>query len=405
MDLEDIEQTLATWDRTAELDAATRRTIAQDLRPKVVPKGRRVRPEHLGDRLWLLVEGTIVRVRDGHPERLQAHLGLGDAVEVFELDENRDHYAVTESDCETLLVSREALQRSQTARHESDSIELDEDDAALFAELYELITTERLKLPTMPEVAMRVQQLSDDPDATAEDLTQVIQRDGAIAGALLQAVNSPLFRAAEPILTVRDAVVRLGFKNTSMLALNMSLRAVFKAKSPASRRLMHNVWVQSVLLSTFAFGLAATLRNGLLKERALLAGLIARIGAIPVIQFLEMRNERLSESALNRQVERFQGLAGALVTNYWRLGEDLVQVCEAYDDWSRTPDDERDDYASVVLLARYALHIHLGLPTPDPATIPAFEVLGVAPPAPGEPIALLEQQAAELAAMRSILGG
>ncbi|MFN4264050.1 MAG: HDOD domain-containing protein [Thioalkalivibrionaceae bacterium] len=405
MDLEDIEQTLATWERTADLNPEARNAIAHELRPKNVPKGRRVRPDHLNDRLWLLVEGSIVRVRDGHPERLQAHIGLGDAIEVFDLGESNEHFVITESDCQTLLISREILQRSQTAQLETNTVALDEDDAALFAELYDLITSERLKLPTMPEVAMRVQRLSDDPEATAGDLTETIQRDGAIAGALIQAVNSPLFRAAEPIQTVRDAVVRLGFKNTSMLALNMSLRSVFKAKSPASKTVMHDVWVESVLLSTFAFGLAAELGRGLLRERALLAGLVARIGAIPVIQFLEMRSIKLDERQLRTQVERFQNITGALVTNYWRLGEDLVEVCEAYDDWTHVPEGEAIDYASIVVLARYEMLVHLGQPTPDPAEIPAFGALGITPPEAGESIPLLQSRAAELAAMRSVLGG
>ena len=60
------------------------------------------------------------------------------------------------------------------------------------------------KVPQMPEAAMRIRQLLDDPRTSLEQLARVINSDPPLAAYLMQFAESPLIRGARPTQTMRD---------------------------------------------------------------------------------------------------------------------------------------------------------------------------------------------------------
>ena len=49
---------------------------------------------------------------------------------------------------------------------------------------------ERLPLPTLPEVAIRVREIVDDDNATISDVAQIIETDAALSARIIQVANS-----------------------------------------------------------------------------------------------------------------------------------------------------------------------------------------------------------------------
>lgn len=346
-----------------------------------------------------LVDGCMVRVYDGITERLQSFLGLSDPVDLFPEARDEGDCVITETPCKLLRIPVMALDAALATGTRVEAIDLDPTEAAFLAELYQLITDNRLELPARPEVALRIQDLASDSDTCIDDLTEIIQRDGTIAGALLHATNSPLFRAVKEILTVRDAVLRLGFRNTRMLTMNLVLRQAFKAKHRATREAMKRIWADSVLCSAYSYLISDVL--GILhRERALLAGLVAEIGAVPIIQFIETRDADPCPELIESLIGKLSSVAGVLVINYWGLGEDLVRVAEESTSWSYEAGEP--DYASIVIVGKWAMLHSEGRPHPDAAEVPAFRILGLPPPAPGEPIAALADSGELLESLKSM---
>ncbi|HEY0664377.1 MAG TPA: HDOD domain-containing protein, partial [Thiobacillaceae bacterium] len=60
----------------------------------------------------------------------------------------------------------------------------------LYRAVVDALTQDRLTLPTLPEVAMRIGQATQDENATASRLASEIGRDPAIAVRLLRVANS-----------------------------------------------------------------------------------------------------------------------------------------------------------------------------------------------------------------------
>ena len=102
-------------------------------------------------------------------------------------------------------------------------------------------------LPTLPEVAVRLQQVVDDPRSDARDVARIIQEDPSIATKVLKVVNSVFYAPAHgmKITELQAAIARLGFMAVSNIALSTSVfRACARAQQPVFDR--REFWRHSV---------------------------------------------------------------------------------------------------------------------------------------------------------------
>ncbi len=61
-------------------------------------------------------------------------------------------------------------------------------------EIIGLIKTDQLVLPTLPEVALRVRDVAEDPESSLGDIEKVISSDAALCARIVKVANSPIFR-------------------------------------------------------------------------------------------------------------------------------------------------------------------------------------------------------------------
>ena len=80
-------------------------------------------------------------------------------------------------------------------------------------------------LPTLPQVALRIIGMINDPDSTTEDLEEVLTSDPAIVHKLLQVVNSAIFAGGghKGAWSLHEAIVRLGRKKVGAIAQQIKL--------------------------------------------------------------------------------------------------------------------------------------------------------------------------------------
>lgn len=374
----DLSRLLATLELTRDLDAATRQELVARSLLHELPAGQRLHPAAFAGERWFLIDGSAVRMSQATGHRLQCCQRLSDPLEVFGDSPAAEDVLVAEAPCLFLRLPHAALEAALATRMEVEDIELDATEGDFLGELYETISSKQLELPARPEIALQIQDLTTDPESGLAELTELIQRDGTLAGALVSATNSPMFRGAKQILSVRDAVVRLGFHNTRIITMNLALRRAFKARYDVTRQAMQEVWSEGVLIAAYAYLLSDTLKL-LHRERALLAGLIAGVGAVPIIQFVEMRDPTPQRERVDALVRKLQAITGVLVINYWGLGEDLVKVAEQAHNWNYRAAEP--DYASVAIVGRWAaLQSEQRADRPPAAEVPAFAILGLSEP-------------------------
>src|SRR5688572_21842385 len=119
------------------------------------------------------------------------------------------------------------------------------------SEVEQLLLTGGLKVPMLPQVATDVLQAAGDDKCDAARLSGLIHKDPALAGRVLKIANSPLYMAKSPLVSLQQAVARLGFGTLTEIALAASVESgVFAA--PGFEAEIQSLWQEALATAAFA---------------------------------------------------------------------------------------------------------------------------------------------------------
>lgn len=187
------------------------------------------------------------------------------------------------------------------------------------------------KFPAMPLVASQVLGLLDDPDASVQQIQELIAGDAALSLRLLQVANSSLYASMRECETIGEAVVRLGFATIRSWLLATATQSAFLSEKPSGElRLLYR---QSVLCALAAKS-AARLSRAHDPESAFVAGLMQNIGQLLLAQnhprtFTHIHQRCVEEGRPYHEVEREllafdHADASGLVLARWGLAQEQV---------------------------------------------------------------------------------
>lgn len=227
---------------------------------------------------------------------------------------------------------------------------------------------DRLTLPTLPEVAHGIRCLVRNDDVSAARLAREILRDPAIAVRLIRVANSAAMRGGHHVANVQQAVTRLGFEYTRMLVDGLALEQMFRAHDRNLHERLLLCWRDSVEVAALARALAEQCTL-LPPEMAMLAGLVHRVGVLPILRLAETHAHTVdSDKVLDETIDALAPRIGRMILQAWHFPPELVEVPVLWADLSRDHAGAAD-YADVIIVAVLRLR-----GAPD-AFAPAFRKL------------------------------
>lgn len=246
-------------------------------------------------------------------------------------------------------------------------------------EIITAIKNDQLVLPTLPEVALKVREVADDPDTDIEKLSSVIGGDAALSARIIRVANSPLLRASRAIEDLRTALMRLGIQYTCNIATGLAMEQMFQATSDLVDMRMREVWSRSSEVAGISHVLCKHYTR-LRPDQATLAGLIHKIGVLPILTYAEDHPALLKDSlTLDAVIETIHAPIGDLILRTWGFPEELAHIPTQHLDFTR--DIAKADYADIVTVAM--LQSYAGSDSPmakiDCKQVKAFERLGLDP--------------------------
>ncbi len=133
-------------------------------------------------------------------------------------------------------------------------------------------------LLSLPDAALRINQLIDRPSTRPEDLAEVILCDPALSARLLRLVNSAYYSRPRPIDTVSQAIQLIGFDALRNLVIATHAVDMFKGLPPDKIN-MERFWFHGVACGIAARELALHkyIPDG---ERLFIAGLLHALGKL-----------------------------------------------------------------------------------------------------------------------------
>ena len=138
------------------------------------------------------------------------------------------------------------------------------------------------QLPTLPSVAVRLLELTRNPDAEISDVITTIRTDPAISAKILKASNSSYFGFRAKITSIDRAVPLLGTNVVTSLALGFSLTDSTTTTGPMYQY-YNAYWLRSVVHAAASEMLGQKSEPGLECEY-FLAGLLADIGRLAMLK-------------------------------------------------------------------------------------------------------------------------
>lgn len=266
--------------------------------------------------------------------------------------------AQADSDISILRVSQKIMSsRDASSNHYSQLVIPDElADNPLLQSFQDHYLCEKLELPTLPEVAVKLRHAIQQDVGIAE-ATKIIQLDPVISAKLIELANCPLYVCTSPAKSCLEAIGRIGLNATRNLVISISLHQIYKSHSPLIKKLLDRLWKQSVQISILSFVLAKITRQAN-PEEALLAGLICDLGAVPFLHFVDkLPKDYFDEEDLNQALACVKGPIGYKLLTEWGFPEEFIKVPIFSSDWFQNTSDQLC-LTDIVVLAR--LHNEMG---------------------------------------------
>jgi len=251
-------------------------------------------------------------------------------------------------------------------------------EAKIKKDIVDAINNDKLVLPTLPEVALQVREVAENPESSVQDLVKVLSNDAAITARIIRVCNSPLLRGSREINNSQMAVGRLGMAYTANLATGLAMEQMFQATSDMIDKRMRMVWKTSTEVAGICHVLAQHYTK-LKPDQATLAGLIHQIGTLPILTYIEEHDIQVNNIILDNLIDSMSPSIGHYILKKWDFSKELQMVPKEHCNFKR--EVPQADLSDVVMIAR--LQSLIGTEHPytkmDWTAISAFQRLGLDP--------------------------
>ena len=181
-----------------------------------------------------------------------------------------------------------------------------ETNAAVESDVPSIVETSLQKIKniaTLPVLARKIMQLTEDPKSTAEDVHKVITSDPALSIRILKVVNSSFYGLPRQIDSIHRAFLLLGRNAVKNIAIAASVHKVFQSERIGPDFDARDLWTHSIAVATGARGLA--LKAALdLPDEAFLAGLIHDVGIMVEMQACRQKFSEMIENVVPQRLSR-----------------------------------------------------------------------------------------------------
>lgn len=248
---------------------------------------------------------------------------------------------------------------------------------ALLTILVEKIRTDTLVLPSLPEVALKIRQLAEDPDVNLNKMAEMISHDPALSARIMKIANSAFVGRGIHVNTLHQATTRIGLRYIKNVVTAMAMEQLFVSKSPVIKLEMDKVWAQTLELTAFALTVMQQYNSNFKYtdvnfDTMTLAGLLHNIGALPILTEAEKQAEVFAdERIIHETIAAISGPISINIMRAWGFADELVQVAEYWQDQEFEP--KHPSYLDFIRIAAIKLG-RVSVEDKDAAVAPYVEL-------------------------------
>jgi HD-like signal output (HDOD) protein len=175
-------------------------------------------------------------------------------------------------------------------------------------------------LPTLPQVAVKVNQLIQSPTAGAAELARVVELDQSISAKILSLVNSAFYGLSRKVSSIQEGIAYVGMKSISQLVLGIGVIQSLKGREDGrfSRKAL---WLHSVGTAVVSRSLARANKRHKSPEDVFTAGLLHDLGKVALDTASPELFDRVLDELAKGPSEFHAAERAALGVDHCRIGE------------------------------------------------------------------------------------
>lgn len=186
---------------------------------------------------------------------------------------------------------------------------------------------EAARVPSPPQMLLRLLQMVDDDRTTMAQLAEVVEQDPGLCTRVLLVANSPALLRGNQLLNLETCLVALGTRLIRSIATCLSVQAMFDRRNGVAQADLADFWGHSLLVAELARGIATSVAHPR-PDEAYLAGLLHDIGQLILLgaignQYAQLLNSSDDENALyfveKETLGVHHGEIGTWLVDQWQL--------------------------------------------------------------------------------------
>jgi len=183
-----------------------------------------------------------------------------------------------------------------------------------------------LEIPPLPEAAIALQRLANNPDPDIQEAFRQAERDPNLAARVLQVTSSAAFGAGRPVTDLRMAVMRTGILGLRDIAFQLSMGQVFRCGQLEPR--MHAVNAHSYAVAQATAYICKQL--GIESTYGFLCGLLHDVGRVALLSALNRYGRQNAKwhdpEVVDRVCDALHEQVGGLVLSSWGVQSQVKSV-------------------------------------------------------------------------------
>ena len=218
------------------------------------------------------------------------------------------------------------------------------------------LNSDDIKLPSFPDVVMRIRSALDDPESTAQDVARILGNDAVLASRILILANSAFYNPAGIKIESLDAAVsRIGLIQVRTAAISFAVEQLYASEDLAPLKDdLRTTWTEGMCIASLSNAIARHCTD-LDPESAFIAGLLNRIGVLYI--FTQYNNyPDLLEDPDARQglIDEWAAPIGESIVGNWDFSEEIQGTLNP-DEVETTRRRVEPNLADIITVAKLAL--------------------------------------------------
>lgn len=194
----------------------------------------------------------------------------------------------------------------------------------------------RIELPVFPVVIQKVREVIKTPDCALDDVARFIEQDQVLTLRLLSVANSAQYGGLGKIQTVKQAVTRIGIKETQSIISAIAMKSIFVTDDVQVKNIMEKLWAHTLATASLASAIG---RRSKEKDLDMLftLGLTHDVGKVLLLSALSMifskkgKAQQLNVEDALHSIQGIHASFGGALLQRWGFPETMINAVAAHE--------------------------------------------------------------------------